>query len=157
MRRLPFLAALLSVFITGCASSVDPSNLGTAAPSSFLQTNASIAVINVFDMYCHTCQTEAPHIVKLQKTIKQRSGGTKVQFYALGWGNTPLEAETYRTRFNVPFPVIPDRDLSISNRYGTFRPPMLIALRREGGTWKEFYRTQHIIGRSDEVANAILR
>jgi hypothetical protein len=93
---------------------------------------------------------------ELHRAVKNRGAGSKVQFYAVGWGNSPLEAETYRKRFNVPFPVIADRDLAISKRYGSFRPPLLIALRREGGTWKEFYRTKHVMGQTDDILSAIL-
>lgn len=157
MRCFSACAAVATLLVAACSTSVDPNNIGTASPESFLRTDASIVVVDFFDMYCHSCQTEAPHVMKLERAVQKRSQDKKVQFYAVGWGNSPLEAETYRTQFNVPFPVIPDRDLRISKRYGSFRPPLILALRREGGSWKEFYRTQHIIGRRNEIADAILR
>jgi len=151
-----FMIVVLTWSVTGCSSSGGSSSAAIAPASSFLQTKASIVVIDFFDMYCHTCQTEAKDVNELHRAVKHRGMDSKVQFYAIGWGNSPLEAETYRTRFKVPFPVISDRDLAISKRYGSFRPPLLIALRREGGTWKEFYRTQHVMGHTDEILAAIL-
>lgn len=153
---LLLLTVMMAWSVTSCSSSREPMAGSVAPASSFLKTNASIAVVNFFDMYCHTCQTEASHVNDLHRAVQDRGMASKVQFYAIGWGNSPLEAETYRSRFKVPFPVIADRDLAISNRYGSFRPPLLIALRREGGTWKEFYRTPHVMGHTDEILAAIL-
>ena len=157
MSRFAMFAGLvLGLMAAGCSSPDAPVSGEVAPAGSFLKTNARVAVVDFFDMYCHTCQTEASHVVDLHRMVESRGMGSEVQFYGVGWGNTPLEAETYQRRFKVPFPVIADRDLSISKRYGSFRPPLLIALRREGGSWKEFYRTQHVMGRKDEVLNSIL-
>ncbi len=130
------------LLVAGCASDGGAGATGsTASQAQFLRTNADVAVVDFFDMYCHSCQTAAPHVNDLHALVQKRGLGSRIAFYAVGWGNTAMEADLYRTRFDVPFPVIPDRDLTISSRYGKFRPPLLIALRREGGGWKEFYRT----------------
>jgi thiol-disulfide isomerase/thioredoxin len=142
--------------LAGCAA--PPAGpVGTAPPGSFLQTDAEVVVVDFFDMYCHTCQTAAAHVNDLYQLVQRRGLGSKIRFYAIGWGNTPLEAETYRTRFKVPFPVIPDRDLAISSRYGKFRPPLLLALRRDGGAWNPFYQTKDVRVKPEQVLAAIWR
>ena len=77
--------------------------------------------------------------------------GSKVEFYAIGWGNTPMECDMYRKRFKVNYQIIPDRKLTIAKRFGDFRPPLLIALRKNGGRWTEFYRINDVRGKSEEI------
>ena len=137
------LMGVVVLFVTGCAGDGGAGVAGsTASPSEFLRTNAEVVVVDFFDMYCHTCQSAAPHVNELHALVRKRGLDSKIAFYAIGWGNTEMEADLYRTRFRVPFPVIPDRERTISSRYGDFRPPLLLALRREGGGWKEIYRTK---------------
>ena len=65
--------------------------------------------------------------------VQQRGLGSKIDFYAIGWGNTPMECEMYRKRFDVPLSRRPRPGPSISKRFGKFRPPLMIALRKQGG------------------------
>ena len=147
-------AALLLVM--GCANDGETGVKGsTASRAEFLRTNAEVVVVDFFDMYCHTCQSAAPHVNELHALVQKRGLGSKISFYAIGWGNTEMEADLYRTRFRVPFPVIPDRELAISSRYGKFRPPLLLALRREGGNWKEIYRTNEPATSPEAILSAI--
>jgi hypothetical protein len=128
--------------LTGCAGGGGATSGGsTTPPSDFLRTGAEVAVVDFFDMYCHTCQSAASHVNDLHGLVQTRGLGSKIAFYAVGMNNTEMEADLYRTRFHVPFPVIADRERTIASRYGKFRPPLLLALRREGGSWKEIYRT----------------
>ena len=148
------LAGLAGVLMAGCAAN-GGGPVATAPPTDFLRTNAEVAVVDFFDMYCHSCQSAASHVNDLHAEVAKRGLGSKIAFYAIGWGNTEMEADLYRTRFKVPFPVIADRELTISKRYGEFRPPLLLALRREGGTWKEIYRTKDPAASSGTILTAI--
>jgi hypothetical protein len=113
-------------------------------------------VLNFFDMYCHTCQTMAPHSKKLHQMVQQKGLGSRVDFYAIGWGNTPLESEQYRQRFGVDYPVVPDRDLTISKRFGSFRPPLMIVLERRGGSWVEKTRIEDLRGDKEPLLAEII-
>lgn len=149
-------AALL--LVAGCAADGGaPATGSTASQADFLRTNAEVVVVDFFDMYCHTCQSAAPHVNELHALVQKRGLGSKIAFYAIGWGNTEMEADLYRTRFRVPFPVIADRERTISSRYGDFRPPLLIALRREGAGWKEIYRTKDPMVSPETILDAIWR
>ncbi len=127
----------------------------TASQAEFLRTDAEVVVVDFFDMYCHTCQTAASHVNELHALVQKCGLGGKIAFYAIGWGNTEMEADLYRTRFGVPFPVIPDRERTISLRYGDFRPPLLLALRRDGGGWKEIYRSKDPTAPPEDILGAI--
>lgn len=147
-------AAIL--LMAGCANeSAAPVKGSTASQAEFLRTNAEVVIVDFFDMYCHTCQTASSHVNELHALVQKRGLGGKIAFYAIGWGNTEMEADLYRTRFRVPFPVIPDRERTISSRYGDFRPPLLLALRRDGGAWKEIYRTKDPTVSPEDVLGAI--
>lgn len=136
----------------GCAGGGGSSTGGSTTPQSqFLRTDASVVVVDFFDMYCHTCQSAASHVNDLHDLVQKRGLGPKISFYAVGVNNSEMEADLYRTRFHVPFPVIADRERTIASRYGDFRPPMLIALRREGGSWKEIYRTSDPMVPPDQI------
>ena len=155
----PLATCLFVLLISACAST-DPGGSGTPAASTgrvadYRNSRADVVVLSFFDMYCHQCQTAASHVNDLHALSRQRGLGSKTDFYAIGWGNTPMESEMYRTRFNVPFAIVPDRDLSISKRFGKFRPPLLIALRKEGGQWKEFYRVTDVRNKSESILASI--
>jgi thiol-disulfide isomerase/thioredoxin len=133
--------SVAALFFAGCSSTgggAAPS--GLASPGSFLKTSADVVAVEFFDMYCHHCQSAAPHVVEAYRMAKS-SMGSKVEFYGIAWGDTPMEAAQFQNRFNVPFPVIADKDLSISSRYGKFRPPLFIVLKKQGGKWVETFRT----------------
>lgn len=139
---------LLAILLAAC--SAPSGGTGAELPSGshpdYRDSGAEVVVLNFFDMYCHTCQTMAPHAKELHRMVQQRGLGSRVDFYAIGWGNTPLECEQYRKRFQISYPVIPDRELTIAKRFGRFRPPMMIVLRRQGGGWAEQARLTDLRG-----------
>lgn len=144
---LAVVAVPVAMLMAGCARPAGDG--GVAAGGSYpdyRDSTAEVVVLNFFDMYCHTCQTMAPHSKELHRMVQQRGLGGRVDFFAIGWGNTPLEAEQYRKRYGVTYPVIPDRELVIAKRFGSFRPPMMIVLRRGGGGWVEQARLTDLRG-----------
>ncbi len=153
------LSAFVLALLLGACASTDPAATPSASAATtgpdYRNSRADVVVLNFFDMYCHQCQTAASHINKLQELSRQRGYGSRIDFYAIGWGNTPMESEMYRKRFNVPYHIVPDRDLAISRRFGKFRPPLLIALRKQGGQWKEFYRVGDVRNKSEAILNQI--
>lgn len=155
MRRylIGFVCAWAAAWaVTGCAGGGGTADgSGTTPPSQFLRTGAEVAVVDFFDMYCHTCQSAASHVNELHAMVQKRGLGSRVAFYAVGVNNTEMEADLYRTRFHVPFPVIADRERTIATRYGVERPPVLIALKRAGGGWKEVYRTTDPTAPPEEI------
>lgn len=136
LRLFPLLLLPLVPACTG--SSGNPAvPVSQGSYPDYRSSKAEVVVLNFFDMYCHTCQTMAPHSKELYQMVRSRGLGGRVEFYAIGWGNTPLESEQYRQRFHVSYPVIPDRERVIAKRFGKFRPPLMIVLRRQGGQWVE--------------------
>ena len=147
------LALLWVGILAGCGT---PDSGGSAAPAAppavdYRNSRAEVVVLSFFDMYCPHCQRTADEVNRLHALVKSRGLGSRIEFFAIGWNNSEMEAEMYRKRFQVPFAVVPDRSRAISSRFGNFRPPLLIALRKEGGTWREFYRTRSLRGDPEAI------
>ena len=153
LSALPALVA--GLLLAACATTGTGGDAGSSTPAGpvadYRNSSAEVVVLNFFDMYCPHCQTAAKHVNKVYDMTLSRGMGSRIDFYAIGWGNTPMECEMYRKRFNVKYKIIPDRDLSISRRHGDFRPPLLIALRKHGDRWSEFYRISDVRGKSSEI------
>jgi hypothetical protein len=153
MKRTLVLSCVLSAawLAAGCGGSGGGGTVPSGPVADYRDSTAEVVVLNFFDMYCHTCQTMASHVGELQRMVRQRGLDSRIGFYAIGWGNSPMESEMYRKRFGVGYPVIPDPELVISKRFGRFRPPLLIALRRQGGGWSEIARFTDLRGDKEEI------
>lgn len=154
MNRMRLLIPLLAAawLLAGCGGPGGGESSGSSGPvADYRNSRADVVVLNFFDMYCHTCQTMAPHSKQLYQLVQRRGLGSKIDFYAIGWGNTAMESEMYRKRFGISYPVVPDRDLSISSRFGRFRPPLMIALRKQGGGWSEIARFKDLRGDKEAI------
>jgi peroxiredoxin len=151
------LAAISSValLLSACAPTTTPSNTPAGNRADYQNSKAEVVVLNFFDMYCPKCQKDAKYVNALYNTVQHQKLGSKIQFYAIGWSNSPLEAEMYRKRYNVTYPVLSDKNRTISSRFGKFRPPLLIALKKQGGQWTEFYRTHGVRNKSGEILRNI--
>lgn len=151
------LTGCVMFHLGGCAGGGGAATSGAITPASeFLNTHAEVAVVDFFDMYCHSCQSGAKNVEALHQLVQQRGLGSRIQFYAVGIRNTALEADLYRTRFKVSFPVIADVDGGISAVFGDSRPPLLMALRKRGGTWEPFHQTHDLSRSPEELLSEIL-
>jgi len=140
-----------SAIVTSCSESATTSSEVVRPSVDYRKSSADVVVLSFFDMYCSQCQKNAKHVNELHAMTQGQNSAQKVDFYAIGWNNTPLEAEMYRKRYHVSYPVVSDRDRSISSRFGKFKPPLLIALKKQGGQWTEFYRVVNIRGNKEEA------
>ena len=147
--------AMSAILLSSCSETqtIDQptQSQGTSQGLDYRQSKAEVVVLNFFDMYCIHCQKDAKYVNELHSMVQARGMGSKINFYGIGKNNTPLESNTYKNRFHVPYPVIPDKNRSIAARFGKVRPPLIIALKKEGGQWKEFYRTHKTKGKANEI------
>ncbi len=78
------------------------------------QIRARVLLIEVFDMYCRFCQGMAPTVDEVYE-INLRSGfGDQVKMIGIGRMNTALEVSAFREKYDVKFPLFPDKELSIT-------------------------------------------
>ncbi len=154
-RLLGHLASLL--FVIGCASAQGPvagppgtssaepvsglllpapsdhhqqAYLGIGALQEFALTDirAEVVLIEVFSMYCPHCQREAPNVNRLYRRIADDSVlAGRVKIFGIGVGNTSYEVDTFRKRFDIQFPLFPDRNRQIARQLAVRETPTFVA------------------------------
>ena len=104
--------------------------LGIDAPEEFSLTDirAEVVLIEVFSMYCPHCQREAPRVNRLYRRIAADPLlAEQVKMIGIGVGNTTYEVDTFRKRFDIPFPLFPDRSRQIARQLEIRVTPTFVA------------------------------
>ena len=99
------------------------------------EIRADALIIEIFNMYCHYCQAEAPNVNKLYQIIQRdpKLHG-KVKLIGIGAGNTPYEVRLFKKKFRVPFPMLADPLAEIrKTSKSEFRTPTFITAGRNTG------------------------
>lgn len=113
------------------------------------QIKAKIAIIQIYSMYCPYCQAEAPNVNRLYELIENNPAfKDKIKIIGIGAGNTPFEIETYKKKYAIAFPLIPDEDFNIHKIVGEVRTPYFIAVKINAGG-----RTEVIYSRLGALEN----
>ena len=119
------------------------SYLGLSGTGQFTiaQIKAKVVIIQIFSMYCPICQQEAFRVNKLYRNIQKRKDlKDKIKIIGIGTGNTPFEVSFFRKKYEVPFPLFPDENLSIHEILGELRTPYFIGVNiNRDGSDKVFY------------------
>ena len=119
------------------------SYLGLSGPGQFTiaQIEAKVVIIQIFSMYCPICQKEAFRVNKLYRNIQKRKDlKDKIKMIGIGTGNTAFEVGFFRKKYEVPFPLFPDENLSLHRILGEVRTPYFIGVKiNRDGSDKVFY------------------
>jgi hypothetical protein len=98
---------------------------------------ADILVIEFFNVYCTSCQTQAPILNDVfRRVIAREDMRESVKFFGIGAGNNQQEAAMFMRRYSVGFPMFPDPDFVNYEAVGEpGATPLTIIAKRHG---KEF-------------------
>lgn len=81
-----------------------------AAVFTLADISADTVLLQVFSMYCPICQKEAPKVNKLYDLIASRGLRERVKILGIGAGNSDLEVNVFKDKYDVAFPLISDPD-----------------------------------------------
>ena len=117
--------------------------LGVFGTGSFTlsQVKSRVVLIEVFNFYCPHCQHAAPKVNELYQAIVSRSDvREKIKIIGIGIGNTSYEVNSFKEKYQVPFPLFPDQSGAISNMLGVKGTPTFIGVKvDENGSLEQFY------------------
>lgn len=104
---------------------------------------ADVLIIEVFNFYCPHCQRAAPGVNELYKLIQKRSDPKlRIKMIGIGAGNSPYEVNSFREKYGVPFPLFPDRDLTVTRLLEAQYTPTFIAVKLKGRKGGERFYTK---------------
>jgi peroxiredoxin len=117
--------------------------LGLSGSGKFAipQIKARLVIVEIFNFYCTHCQREASRVNELYQAIEKNADlKDKVKVIGIGAGNSVYEVEVFKKKYNVPFPLLPDQDLSVHKSLGEVRTPYFIGVKvNPDGTNKVIY------------------
>jgi peroxiredoxin len=157
-RKSLFLISMMFIFVFSASTSMagGPPQVGSTLPDIKLQKPADAAelkylglsgsgeftvaqikaqavILQVFSMYCPYCQKDAPNMNRLFGMIENNPTlKGKIKILGIGAGNTPFEVNTFKKRYKVVFPLVPDADFTIHKILGEVRTPYFIVVRMDG-------------------------
>jgi len=94
---------------------------------------ADLLVIEVLNVYCFTCQSQALAFNQVSKWIDKRPElKRRIKFVGLAIGNTDEEVDYFRKEYGLKFPVIADVDGHVPQLLGPdLPPPFSVYVRRD--------------------------
>lgn len=95
---------------------------------------AEVLVVELFSMYCPFCQREAPNVNALYDLIDKRGLGNRIKVIGIGAGNSDVEVDIFRKKYDVPFPLFSDAEFDVHSKVGQVGTPFFYILKKKPGS-----------------------
>jgi hypothetical protein len=118
-------------------------HLKEAAHFQVNQMDCRILVVEVFDFYCHICQSSAENLNILHSNLSGPPFNAWVCMMGIGKENTALETDTFRRNLQVAFPLLPDPSALFAQAIPVTHTPHVMILKKDG---KDYQIIQQKIG-----------
>ena len=108
--------------------------LGLSGTGTFpiRKIKARLLIIEVFSFYCPHCQVSAAQINELYEKIQGRPDlKEKIKMIGIGVGNSLYEVNSFKERYQVPFPLFADQGMEISEMLGVRGTPTFIGVKTD--------------------------
>jgi peroxiredoxin len=92
---------------------------------------AKIVVIELMSARCQHCQANAPVMNDIYKTIRADSGLADVKVIAIAIADDKTSVETFKKRFETPFPILLDENREIMRSLSVKATPTTIVVSTE--------------------------
>ncbi len=139
----------------------DKAYLGLEGTGNFQlgQVKAPFVIIEVFSFYCPYCQQVAPKVNELYQKIEARPDlKGKIKLIGIGSTNSSFEVNSFREKYQVPFPLFPDQNKDIFNLLGARGTPTFVGIRlSEKGGLEQFYLGEGAFQDSQQVLAEIVK
>jgi len=156
----PVKGSALPDFTLSTKNSSEKSYLGVGSgPFSISNIKSDLVIIEVYSMYCPYCQREAPNMNLLYDKIESDPNlKGRIKIIGIGAGNSPMEVETFRQRYKVPFALFPDKEYQLHDLLGQPRTPFFIIVKQQPGGKEKVVATQlGAYDSPDQFLNTVLR
>lgn len=101
---------------------------------TFSQIKARVVIVELFSMYCRYCQESAAKVNKVYSLIQENGYGDRIKVLGIGVENTPLEAKIFKKKYDVPFPILSDRNGGAKANFYYTETPYFVAINLDGGS-----------------------
>ena len=117
------------------ADSEDLKYLGLSGSGTFKadEVKGQVLIIQIFSMYCPYCQKDAPNVNRFFGLIENNPKlKGKIKILGIGVGNSQFEVNTFKKKYKVEFPLVPDNDFIIHKIVGEVRTPYFMVVKLNG-------------------------
>jgi peroxiredoxin len=133
--------------------------LGQLAGRTFAisQIKARIVIIEVFTIYCHHCQAEAPLVNKLYDFIKSNKLDNEIKIIGVGYESSDFGLKAFRFTYDIRFPLFSDLNGAICKVLGAeVMPSYCVVKLGKNGQAKMVYTTEESVKSPGDFINQAL-
>ncbi len=110
----------------------DREYLGIDADSEFAVSDiqADLVLVEILNVHCVHCQDQAPIYNRLfEKVSADASLSNQIKMIGVGAGNNQSEIESFREKYDISFPLVPDPRLDLHRAIGSPGTPFSVLVR----------------------------
>lgn len=133
-KTLGFSIPFPEVTFTQTLSKGEQAYLGIPQRKSFSlkEIRGHLVLIGFFSAYCQSCGRQTSVFNELYSSIEKDPGlKGKVKIIGVAPGNNPIEVETYKKEYKIPYPLISDLKFDVHTAAGSPRIPFTIWTRKD--------------------------